>query len=106
MEKLRKDDILAKLPETMEKQLFMYDQTVHNFVHCLMRGDDVYSVIDQMFVYYTKVIRHHDNLFKEFYELGLTPQEAKKLIIEQFLIKENERNKSSRDEQQSQPSNP
>lgn len=60
-----KIDVLDKLPNTAEAQLQNYDQAVATFVELLRRVDDPLAVMDQMFVYYTKVIHHQDEQIKK-----------------------------------------
>lgn len=49
----KEQSLLAKLP--LSKEAIMIDASARAFYHCLLRGDDPYTVIDQMLVHYTKV---------------------------------------------------
>lgn len=86
MDKRKFEDIWNKLPETTAKKLFHF-QAVNNFIHCLERGDDPYSIIDQMFVYYTEVINYQDNQLKEYYLLG-TPEQLRKMLLAKITKEE------------------
>jgi len=77
------NDILPKLPETVKHQLHLRDSAVHAFVSLLEEPEckDVYSVIDQMFVHYTKVISKLEGELLHMHK-RLTPQDIARLQME------------------------
>jgi hypothetical protein len=56
--------ILDRLPETERLKLYQYDPAVHAFVMLMAEKEsfeDLFSVIDQMFTHYTRIIRHQQD---------------------------------------------
>lgn len=50
---VREQSLFSKLP--LSKEVILIDANARAFYMCLLRGDDPYTVIDQMLVHYTKV---------------------------------------------------
>lgn len=74
------NDLLSCLPKTTEKQLFLYDQSVHNFINWLLMSDDPLEIIDEMFTYYVPILRKQQEELIEYKKMVSTPEELKKII--------------------------
>lgn len=56
------NNILTNLPKTVDAELQLKDYAVNNFVQQLSRvkNDNYLPIIDEMFLYYTKLLKHQE----------------------------------------------
>ncbi len=75
-----RDFLLNNLPKTVSNNLYNADPAVHSFVELMARSEDkdFLSIIDEMFIHYTRVIFEQGRTLDEFYKYG-TPEQVRKL---------------------------